>query len=98
MIFEISKNTFFTEHLLATASVFKMQFLSFSKSKYPKFFPAGSLFLALQLKYLSECPNSEKTSLPSQIPGYTPVLNGLSTGYCTKKSIHKFFGTALKKS
>ena len=89
MILEISKNILFTEHLLATASVFKMQFLIFFKSKYSKFFPAGSFFLALQLKYLSECPNSEKTPLPSQIPGYTPVLNGLSKGYCTKKSIHK---------
>ena len=44
---EISKNTFFTEHLRATASAFKMQFSSFCKSKYPKFFPAGSFFLVL---------------------------------------------------
>ena len=50
------------------------------------------------MKRLSECPNSKKTSLPSQIPGYMPVLNGLSTGYSTKKSINKFFGTALKKN
>ena len=38
---EISKNTFFTEHFRATASVLKMQFLSFCRSRYPKFFPAG---------------------------------------------------------
>ena len=50
------------------------------------------------MKCLSECPNSKKTPLLSQIPGYTPVLNGLSTGDSAKKSIHKFFGTALKKN
>ena len=50
------------------------------------------------MKGLSECPNSKKTPLPSPIPGYTPVLNGLSTGYSTQKLIHGFFGTALKKS
>ena len=50
------------------------------------------------MKCLSECPNSKKTPLPSQIPGYMPVLNGSSTGYSTKKSIHKFFGKALKKN
>ena len=44
---EISKNTFFTEHLQATTSVFKMQFLSFSRSKYPKFFLAEPFFLVL---------------------------------------------------
>ena len=50
------------------------------------------------MQRLSECPNSKKTRLPSQIPGYTPVLNGLSAGYSTKKLIHKFFGAALKKN
>ena len=63
---EISKNTFFTEHFRATASVFEMQFLSFSRRKYPKFLPAGPFFLVLSLKCLSECPNSKKTLLPSQ--------------------------------
>ena len=42
---EISKNMFFTEHLRVTASVLTMQFLSFCRSKYPKFFPAGPFFL-----------------------------------------------------
>ena len=49
------------------------------------------------MKRLSEFPNSKEIPLSSQIPGYTPVLNALSTGSSTKKSIHKFFGTALKK-
>ena len=50
------------------------------------------------MKRLSEFPNSKEIPLSSQIPGYTPVLNALSTGSSTKKSIHKFFGTALKKN
>ena len=50
------------------------------------------------MKCLSECPNSKKTPLPSQIPGYTPVLNDLCTGYSTKISIHKFIGTAVTKN
>ena len=50
------------------------------------------------MKCLSECPNSKKTPLSSQIPGYTPVQNGLCTGYSTKISIHKFFGRAVKKN
>ena len=41
---EVSKSTFFTEHLRATASVFKMQFLCFSRSKHSKFLPAGAFF------------------------------------------------------
>ena len=49
------------------------------------------------MKCLSECPNSKKTPLPSQIPGYTLLLNGLCMGYSTKISIHKFFGTAVIK-
>ena len=67
--------------------LFKMQFLSYSTSKYPKLLPAGPFFLVLYVKCLSECPNSKKTPLPTQIPGYTPM----------KKSIYKFFGRALKK-
>ena len=38
---QISKNSFFTEHLRATASVLKMQFLSFCRS----FFLQGLFFL-----------------------------------------------------
>ena len=63
------KNGFFTEHLRATASVLQMQFLSFCRSKHPKFFPAGPFFLVLELECLLKCPNSKKTPLPSQIPG-----------------------------
>ena len=47
---------------------FKMQFLSFSWRKNPKFSPK------LCFWWLSKCPNSKKTSLPRQIPGYAPVL------------------------
>ena len=72
-----------------------MQFLSFSRSKYPNFFLP--FFLVLQLNCLSECPNSKKTPYPSQIPGYTLILNGLSKGYSSKKLIHKFFGAALNE-
>ena len=50
------------------------------------------------MKRLSECSNSKETPLSSQIHGYKPVLNGLFTGYSTEKSIHKLFGTALKKN
>ena len=49
------------------------------------------------MKRLSECPNSKKTPLPSQIPGYAPVLNGLLR-VTLQNSIHEFFGTALKKN
>ena len=55
-------------------------------------------FLVLLMKYISECLNSKKTPLSSQILGYTPVLNGSSTGYSAKISILKVFGTALKKN
>ena len=68
---EISKNSFFTEHLRATASVLKMQFLSFCRSKYPKFFPAGPYFscVGVEMFIISKCTNSKKTPLPSQMPG-----------------------------
>ena len=76
-----------------------MEFLSFFWSKHLKFVPAGPFLLVLYMKCLSECHDSKKTPLPSQIPVlnscYTPVLNDLFTGYSTKLLIHKFFGTAL---
>ena len=86
VIFEISKNTFFTEHLLATASVFKMQFLSFCKTKYPNFFPAGSFFLVLQLKYSSECPKFRENS---------PALTNSWLHVCAKWLI---YGLLYKKN
>ena len=79
-------------------NLFKVQFLSFSRKNIRNFSLQGLFFLVLQLKCLSECSNSKKTPLLSQIPGHMPVVNGFSTGYSTKKMIHKFFGTALKKN
>ena len=43
-------------------------------------------------------PYFQEKASASQIPGYTLELNGLSTGYSMKNSIHKFFGTVIKKN
>ena len=48
--------------------------LNFSFKFIPKFLPAVSFFLVLQMKCLSKFPNSKKTLLPWQIPGFAPVL------------------------
>ena len=71
---------------------FKMQFLSLSGSKNPKFIPAGSFFLVQQMK-LKCLPEYPHKFLVTRM-----YYNGLSTGYSRKKSIHKFFDTALKKN
>ena len=54
--------------------LFKMQFLTFSRTKNPKSFPGQPFVLVLLMKSLSKCHNSKKSPLPWQIPGYTPVL------------------------
>ena len=53
---------------------FKMQFLSFSRRKNPKFFPVWPFVLEFLMKCLSKCHNSKKTPLPWQILGYAPLL------------------------
>ena len=47
---------------------------------------------------MSECPNSKKTPLPRQVPGYAPVLNDLSADCTRKESIYRFFGRTLYKN
>ena len=47
---------------------FTIESLVSSWRKNPKFFPK------LCFWWLSKCPNSKKTPLPRQIPGYAPVL------------------------
>ena len=45
--------------------------------EYPKFFPAGPFFSVFSL---SKCPYFKKPPLPSEIPGYAPVLqNNIKT-------------------
>ena len=60
---EFSKNTFFTEHFRATASVLIMQFLSFCRSKYPNFFPAGPFFLCWSWNVYQNSPALPNSSL-----------------------------------
>lgn len=43
---------------------FKMQFLRASLKKNPNFFPMGSFYVVLQIKYSLNCHNSKKSPMP----------------------------------
>ena len=54
-----------------------MLFLSVSRKKSPKFFPAGPFFHVLQIICLSKCLYFEKPPLPRKTPGYAPEMQPL---------------------
>ena len=51
---------------------FKMQFLRASLKKNPNFFPMGSFYVVLQIKYSLNCHNSKKSPMPRKIADYVP--------------------------
>ena len=51
---------------------FKMLFYVYLGKKSPKFFPAGSFFLVLQIKCLSKCPYFKVPPLLWKISDYVP--------------------------
>ena len=60
--------------ILGLISHFKCGFKSFQERKKHIFLPVGLFLHVLWMKCLSTCPDSEKTPLPWNIPGYAPVL------------------------